>query len=302
MHFEPIQRPPDESPWERHNGLSRYERITIANIRLCRAYMAARDENIKLRLAEAGERTYAWLHDAVHEHTYADCPSQGATEIAAALEQALHAAGASDSTMPLVHLNEHLSGDESKSILDQLIGALGTLSEQSSGPGLGILSGSAAEDFADLLKRHGASSGDRVRVVLNTQTGEQRVIVGNEQWEAFKDEVGADNVEATFSRPIIEANPDLKDALDAIEGENMTLNQLSDAVDDALNAVASHGTWNVPGSMLKLRLLTPEAYDALPDDTEVFNIFGVRFIKGEHERSQDTRGGYLAYGLPIEEI
>jgi hypothetical protein len=45
-------------------------------------------------------------------------------------------------------------------------------------------------------------------------------------------------------------------------------------------------------------LLTPEQYAALPDGTEVVSIMNEKKIKGKDYIDDDTRGGYLAYGLP----
>ena len=50
-----------------------------------------------------------------------------------------------------------------------------------------------------------------------------------------------------------------------------------------------------------IRLLTQSELDALPEGTEVICIDGTKLIKGKDYLDNDTRFGYLAYGLLIKE-
>lgn len=47
----------------------------------------------------------------------------------------------------------------------------------------------------------------------------------------------------------------------------------------------------------KIYLITPEEYKKLPDGTKLIDIFGETFIKGIDIIDQDTRFGYIAFGL-----
>lgn len=47
-------------------------------------------------------------------------------------------------------------------------------------------------------------------------------------------------------------------------------------------------------------LLTPEQFADLPDGTEVISIMNEKKIKGKDYVDDDTRGGYLAFGLPYD--
>jgi hypothetical protein len=54
----------------------------------------------------------------------------------------------------------------------------------------------------------------------------------------------------------------------------------------------------------KILLLTPEAFGLLEDGTEVISIHGQRALKGVHQIDEDTRYGYMAWGLeppPVHE-
>ncbi len=46
-----------------------------------------------------------------------------------------------------------------------------------------------------------------------------------------------------------------------------------------------------------MNLLTPEDLKSITDGTELLCIDGSTVIKGEDELDNDTRSGYLAYGL-----
>lgn len=54
--------------------------------------------------------------------------------------------------------------------------------------------------------------------------------------------------------------------------------------------------WTVDSST-RIRLLTPEQFRKLPDGTEVISILGERMTKGVDYIDDDTRGGFMAYGL-----
>lgn len=46
-----------------------------------------------------------------------------------------------------------------------------------------------------------------------------------------------------------------------------------------------------------LHLLTPDEFSKLPDGFELESILGSKVIKGKDEIDDDTRAGYLAYGI-----
>lgn len=50
----------------------------------------------------------------------------------------------------------------------------------------------------------------------------------------------------------------------------------------------------------KIKLLTPEQFSQLPPGTKVVTIAGEEKIVGKDELDDDTRFGYLAFGLLIE--
>jgi hypothetical protein len=47
----------------------------------------------------------------------------------------------------------------------------------------------------------------------------------------------------------------------------------------------------------ELWLFTPEEFEQLPDGIELTSIVGTCAVKGRNEIDQDTRGGYLAWGV-----
>lgn len=52
----------------------------------------------------------------------------------------------------------------------------------------------------------------------------------------------------------------------------------------------------------KVIYLVPESkYNKLPKGTELYSINGKRVIKGKDKIDDDTRGGYLAYGIMPDE-
>lgn len=56
--------------------------------------------------------------------------------------------------------------------------------------------------------------------------------------------------------------------------------------------------WTLPTGEVA-SLLTPKEFAALPDGTVLVSIMGERVVKGRDAIDDDTRGGYLAYGLPL---
>lgn len=46
-----------------------------------------------------------------------------------------------------------------------------------------------------------------------------------------------------------------------------------------------------------IKLITPEEFVALPPNTDLVCIDGRKVTKGVHHIDNDTRGGYLAYGI-----
>jgi hypothetical protein len=50
----------------------------------------------------------------------------------------------------------------------------------------------------------------------------------------------------------------------------------------------------------QLILVTPKEFEELADGTKLFDIFGFPAVKGKDVIDQDTRNGYLAYGLVKE--
>lgn len=46
-----------------------------------------------------------------------------------------------------------------------------------------------------------------------------------------------------------------------------------------------------------LWLFTPEEFHKLPDGTELVSINGFKAVKGKDPIDQDTRFGYIAYGV-----
>lgn len=51
----------------------------------------------------------------------------------------------------------------------------------------------------------------------------------------------------------------------------------------------------------RLRLITPEDYLSLPEGTALRSILGETVIIGTDYIDNDTRGGYLAYGLVLDQ-
>ena len=58
----------------------------------------------------------------------------------------------------------------------------------------------------------------------------------------------------------------------------------------------AYNTWELPDGTTT-NLLTPEEYQDLPDDIVLISISGEKKIKGVDYVDQDTRGGFLAWGL-----
>lgn len=56
------------------------------------------------------------------------------------------------------------------------------------------------------------------------------------------------------------------------------------------------------GKALVVWVLTPDELDSLPDGTLLHSIAGREVIKGEGYIDNDTRGGYLAYGLTEDQF
>ncbi len=59
-----------------------------------------------------------------------------------------------------------------------------------------------------------------------------------------------------------------------------------------LTPVKSLGRW--------LGLLTPRGFEELPEGTIVVSLYGKQRIKGVDYIDLETRGGQIAYGIPIE--
>lgn len=61
-------------------------------------------------------------------------------------------------------------------------------------------------------------------------------------------------------------------------------------------------TWEVnkgqPDSF-EILLLTKPQFDTIPDGFELIDIMGVRAVKGKDYIDDDTRFGYLAYGIKM---
>lgn len=49
-------------------------------------------------------------------------------------------------------------------------------------------------------------------------------------------------------------------------------------------------------------LLTLNDFNNLPDGTKVIGIFGETCIKGIDDIDNDTRAGYMAYGIPADQF
>jgi hypothetical protein len=49
-----------------------------------------------------------------------------------------------------------------------------------------------------------------------------------------------------------------------------------------------------------ITLVTPKEFSELPHGTVLYSIRGNRAVKGTDYIDNDTRGGYLAYGLLVE--
>ncbi len=58
----------------------------------------------------------------------------------------------------------------------------------------------------------------------------------------------------------------------------------------------AYNTWELPDGTTT-ELLTPAEYDDLPDGIVLISISGDKKIKGKDSIDQDTRGGFLAWGL-----
>jgi hypothetical protein len=54
--------------------------------------------------------------------------------------------------------------------------------------------------------------------------------------------------------------------------------------------------WRLPNGE-EFDLLTPEEFRDLPDGIELLSIFGERVVKGRDDIDDDTRYGYVAYGV-----
>lgn len=70
----------------------------------------------------------------------------------------------------------------------------------------------------------------------------------------------------------------------------------------------ARASWTVEGTGKKLSLITPKELKSLPDNTLLYDIFGEAHILGGLDTNgrkvvidDDTRGGFLAYGLPLED-
>lgn len=62
--------------------------------------------------------------------------------------------------------------------------------------------------------------------------------------------------------------------------------------DMPVTPVKCNGRW--------IGLLTPRAFESLPDGTVVVSIHSYELTKGVDYIDLDTRGGQIAFGLPIE--
>jgi len=78
--------------------------------------------------------------------------------------------------------------------------------------------------------------------------------------------------------------------------EHLALNKqhLAAVIAEQLNP--KHAHWPLPDGRT-IYLLTPEMLATLPDGTEVYSILGNMAVKGRNPIDDDTRGGWLAYGL-----
>lgn len=59
-------------------------------------------------------------------------------------------------------------------------------------------------------------------------------------------------------------------------------------------------TWDLPDG-IKIRLLTREAFECLPDGTKLHTILGRIVTKGEDRIDTDLRYGFLAVGTLVED-
>lgn len=50
---------------------------------------------------------------------------------------------------------------------------------------------------------------------------------------------------------------------------------------------------------MKLKLLNKDEFDRVEDGVELFCIDGTSSVKGKDEFDDDTRGGYLPYGVKL---
>lgn len=49
-----------------------------------------------------------------------------------------------------------------------------------------------------------------------------------------------------------------------------------------------------------INLIHIDNYKDIPNGTELYDIFGKKYIKGKDYIDNDTRGGYLAFGILIK--